>query len=516
MIPIDLPPQPWEQLGGYFLRVTEVFSSVRALMQSGRRWSSLPFPNDLHGLSGLPSDDVVEAVGFLFAMEPDQIKQMTMWRFPGGLFGGPGVAGSAGTATAAPSLIDGGVFCASCVLGGHWDLRWRTGLIFACTRHLEYVHTRCPRCGGLVTPETVRFAAGTRGVALGHGTSATRACRLALRPRAGIVSSAHLTTQAALMKLIDAACEVGSAASACRDVLRWAEWLHRGRGGASALITGGFINADAEDLGNLMAAAHTLYALSPAAAAEHSEVRHAVLRQHVVGPRPSRPPMFDPYGSGPDKVAAAHRLAVATAGQPVAPPAKHACGGRTHLPQVVPISEITPDVFDALGLVPLDRARVLAAVCAAMPPDPAAWRDTAKALRLPVAIGAQAGHLAAYFEYMGADGPFWSAISRTRERIADRHIDFAERAARVLNDGSVVAAATTTWPAFATEPITAVRQWLLERWACQYIATLPGELAGRRNASPDSRDRLDRHVAGTIPVAEVWRRWPHDEGEIPP
>ncbi|WP_282945846.1 hypothetical protein [Cellulomonas endometrii] len=502
-------PREWEQLGGYLLRVADAWwSSVKALLQSTARWTNLPMPGDLRDVSGFPDDDVIEAVTRVFGCSDAEVRAMTMYRFPPGLFGRPGHSGTAGADPRSPSLINGGVYCAPCVADRHWDVRWRTGLSVVCVKHREYVRARCPSCARVVSPESVAAdLSRTRGLLI-HGKSGVSGCPVHLDAYPVAVSTDHLRVQALIDELLAAASGGSFAAAArCRDVLRWAEWIHRCHGDATSLLTGGMVNSEGPDLAELIGTSLRLTNLTPERAARDPEVVRAVLRQATSASARGAPPRYAPYGAEVDSVLAAHRIATSRPIPLRRSPASLREDGEHGRPQVIPLSEFGSPLRSHVDFLTLDRGRVLTAICAAMPPDNTAWGATAAALRLPTSLGRRASVLVSLLDHLERADAFWSAVEEYRARMTAREIDFEARAERVLRDDGALAAARRSWPPLANEAQDVLRQWLLERWACQYIATLPLGLAGRRTAMHDVRPRIDGLVAEVTPVEHVWNTW---------
>ena len=506
MIPVTVAPRAWEQLGGCLLGVARQLECTPAdLMRRARGPRLFDIGTSLAGVSGLPDEQQIEAVSELCDLDSDDVVAMTMWRFLPGLFGVPSTPGSAGASATAPSLLEGGVFCVSCVRDGHWDLRWRTGLVGVCVDHGEYVLARCPRCDGLVTPESVRVADAPRGL-LVHGASDVRTCTWRLTSPRASVARAHLTTQLHLNRLLDAAQHDLAAAAICRDVLRCAEWLHRPRG-EGTFLTGGFVNVDQTELGAILTTALTLAQEPEQNGRVPVILVDEVIRHRAFGLLPAKVPLYAPFGPGPDRlVETLHAAAHNRPATPVAPLSRHDRHGDT-IPQVIPLSLLDDRVFDHLDFLPLDRARMVAAVCCAMPPGGTGWRATARRLGLPPALGARAADAVTFLERQERSDNFWRAIAELRSTVVRLGVDFRARAALVLGDDQLVANAIDTWPELGGMPASMVRQWLLDRWACQYIATLPGGLAGRRNAAGDTRADVDNTVAATSPVESIWSTW---------
>jgi hypothetical protein len=505
-VPVDVDPYEWEQLGGYLMRVARFLRcEIRMLC------SHVGLPaQKAAALAGAAAEllpDVEAVVAKRLGRDPAEIRSMTFAVFETGLFKGAEL-GCAGTQVDAPSLLTGGPYCLACVLEGRWDLRWKTGLTAVCSRHHTYLVARCGQCGTPICPDLMTAPVDLHRGAVQHGPNDESSCRFDLTRAAEGASIVHLHTQTRLNRYLDAARHDTTAASACRDVLRWAEYLHRGRSDRP-LITGRSINSDGPALADLLGDALALAVDTAVTAVIPPVLERAVSRQVLRGKKLSLPPRYAPFDRAePDRVLALHATIKAMLAVRAAAPMPGFRGRIDLMPQVLPGSVFVPDVSDLLDDIGYDRARAVAAVSASAHAGERSWNSVARRLDLPVGVGQFAGRVLAQLERTGADGAYWAAIDTARRQLEATGINFRDRARLLLHGTAVLDCAIGTWPALAALPTDVVRQWLLERWACQYIATLPGGLDGHRSGNmPDLRDQVDALLAGQVDPATFWRTW---------
>lgn len=511
VVPVDLVPLEWEQLGGYLMRVAELLRSPLRLVAPHVGLPASTGTPLRHAARELP-DPVRARMGARLGRTPDEIDRMTIGAFSTGVFATNDARGCAGAHVDAPSLVDGGPHCPVCVRQRRWDLRWKTGLSAVCIEHRVYLRARCSQCGRPICPDTVWDVAVCDDGRLLHGPSEGASCTAVL-PMAGTPSSTmHLHVQHRLDTLMERARHDPRAARVCRDVLRWAEFLHRGRS-ERPLIAGGTFTLDGAGLAELLTEALTLAEASvgepDAAALLERAVRHQVLR----GKNPALAPRFAQFGTGHDHVLSLHAEVRRLVSGEVAAPMPGYQGPASALPQVIPVSAFTTDVSDPMGELSYDRARVVAAVAAAGRPGEKAWRRTAHRLGLPFNIGNFTRHVLVQLERAGTLDDYWDGVDHARGTVLAAGIDFAARVGAVTGGDEVVSAARDEWRVLRRLPDKTIRQWLLDRWACQYIGTLPAGLSGAKSgAMDDRRSEVDAALVDAVDPGTFWSAWRPDEG----
>lgn len=512
VVPVDLVPFEWEQLGGYLMRVAELLRSPLRLVAPHVGLPPANAGTPLRGAARELPGPVQTRMGARLGRSPDEIRRMTMGAFGTGLFATNDARGCAGAHVDAPSLVDGGPHCPVCVRHRKWDLRWKTGLAAVCVEHHVYLRARCLQCGRPICPDTVWDAAVGGDGRLLHGPPERASCTAVL-PVAGTLSSApHLHVQHRLNILMNRARRDPHAARVCRDVLRWADFLHRGVSERS-LIAGGAFTLDGADLADVLTDALTL-AEAPAGDPDASAVLERTVRRQVLrGKDPVLAPRFAQFGAGHDHVLSVHSEVRALVSGEVAAPMPGYQGPASALPQVMPISAFTPDVSDPLGELSFDRARVVAAVAAAGRPGGKSWRRTAHRLGLPVNIGNFTRHVLIQLERAGTLDDYWDGIDHARGTVLAAGIDFTARVGAVTGGDEVVSAARDEWRVLRRLPDKTIRQWLLDRWACQYIAPLPADLSGAKSgAMDDRRSEVDAALVDAVDPGTFWSAWRPDEG----
>lgn len=504
MIAVRIDPRPREQLGGYLLRIAgHLQRPPRDLLLAAGAAASGRVST--RGLSGFPPEDSVRAIAHLLGVEEQVLSEMTLARFVTGLFGFEHRTGTAGATSSAPALLTGGVYCPVCIQHGHWDLWWKTGLVAVCLDHRRYVLARCPSCGTGVAPDTVLTEEDGDSTQLRHGSSYVTSCAHAtdlLGPRPDV---AHLHAQERINRLLDRAITQADAADTCRTLLRWTEYLHRALSDRPYLA-GNYVAVDGHALGTLLSDALDLTTSTDPAS--HPTLLRAVHQQRARGRAPQRGPSYHPLrADDTDALNEAINIACASARPSVQIPPPGNEGGTGWMPQVVPLSEFNHELSDALHHVGYDRARMFAALSAAAPAGTPRWARIGAPLRLPAHVAAKAGNVLKHIEDTGHAGTFWDAIDRTRTALATSGVDFQRRAQQVEHDPKVLAAATTRWPVLAEFPTSAVLQWLMDRWACQYVHALPPSIMPRTHKAPDYRDRVDEAVGSPGTIATLWKTW---------
>jgi hypothetical protein len=183
------------------------------------------------------------------------------------------------------------------------------------------------------------------------------------------------------------------------------------------------------------------------------------------------------------------------------------------MPQVVPISEFSPELSDTLHQLGYDRARMIAALSIAAPAGTPTWSRIGATLRLAPHVARAAGPVLEHVRDSGQDQTYWDAVACVRTAVLARGVDFTRRAHAVEHDPRILDAATARWPALADLPTVAVRQWLLDRWACQYLQTIPATVVARTYKAPDYRDIVDAAVGDRAEIASLWSTWEPFVGE---
>ena len=500
MIPHALALKSWEQLGGFCVRVAfELGCPLRAVTLAAGTHAR--FGNGLSGISAFPPADVLDRASAALGKDVDELARATLHRFTSGVFGTENTSTSAGGRPSAPALITGGMYCTDCVKAQHWDLRWKL-LTPVCLTHRRYLWARCPECSRSVAPDTLWTPATHDDRTLRHGTSEQHTCDKFLLANTSPVSIRHLHAQERLNRLMEAAQNEPVAAARCRDVHRWAEYLHRGRS-ERVLISGGMYAVDGAELAELLTTALDLVA-DPGGAGAHPAVRDAAARQRALGRDARKLPLYTPYDmDAPDVVGSGIRKAGLVRSPPVFVPMPGA-QGTTRLPQAIPMSLLPTDVADSLYVVGYDRARMIAALSVAAPHGRPSFSAVATSVGLPAYVGFAATKVLSYVELSGHADRYWESVAGLRRAVQRTGIDFRGRAQRIRDDDSVLHAAIEAWPALRTVRTDVLRNWLLDRWACQYHAILGPRRPGR---SHDDRPALDDLVAGSADVSRLWLDW---------
>ena len=457
------------------------------------------------GSAGVLPTGVLAQVASILGHTVDDVAAMTLATFTGSLFDVDGSA-SAGADPFSPALVIGGPYCVLCVADGFFDIRWKTGLAVACEKHQVYLVARCSRCGAAVAPDTLQLPVDRARRAVTHGPTLAGSCTLVL-PEHGVRAAVrHLHLQHRLNVLLDNARSDVTAAARCRDVLRWAEYLNRAVS-ARAYIAGGYLALDGPDLAELLDTALSFTAHhvgEPVPAA----LTAAALLQQARGRNALIPPRYQPLlTSSPDPVLELHAQVQDVLGEPVAAPFPGFRGDLARMPQVAPASCLSTDITDVLDFVGPDRLRLLTAVAIAAPPGLTRWSKLAADMSLNAAVGGQLDRALRYLEWQGRLDQFWDAAGDVRAAVTARGIDYQERAHLLLDSDAVVNEALTCWPALREVPPATVRQWLLDRWAGQYVGQLPSGLDAQPQSFLDGRHNADAIVASDIDPDDLWATW---------
>lgn len=291
MIPLRLAPLPWEQLGGYYVRAAELLSCrVRDLMAEANEPPRKAF--DLAGLSAFPQAATVAATQRAFGLSAEAVNAMTLRRFRTDLFGRADVPITAGAESEAPVLLGGGLYCLRCVKEGLWDLRWKTALSSVCLRHGIYLRARCPSCARVFAPDTLSPPDEARPDAFLHGG---RGCTAALAGPSVHAADPHLGSQWQLFETLERAQTDPAAAATCRDVLRWAEYLHRSLSDRT-FIAGSMVALAGPALSDLLQASLELAVRREAGGDVHPALRRAIDTQRARGRPPGRAPKVKSLG----------------------------------------------------------------------------------------------------------------------------------------------------------------------------------------------------------------------------
>lgn len=480
-----MPPRPWEQLGGYYLRAARALDcSVNALVPH-RRGGRL----QLAGLSAVPTELEMAEAAERLALTAHQVRAMTLHRFATGLFA-RAVSGDGEDGYRVPVMVNGGMYCAECVREGHWDLRWKTGLVAVCVKHRQYLWAACPRCDRPVSPDHLAHTIVDRHERMSHF-----GCAGFLRADRQPVGDSFVRTQFRINALLDGAQTDATAAAAARDVIRWADYLRRGPGRIRSFIKLSSIEASREDLARLLTIGLKLVA-EPEYAYRHGAVREAVQLRRALQRSPYEI-TFPAYRPGKDAVrdAIGH---LATEPIPIViVPSPGMRGAPDALPQVIPMSLFNGVIEDVLKVFDPDTARMVVALSVGAPEGRAFLRPVSVQMGMTAPYGERANNVLRYLEVTGHADVYWAAIPRIREQILNAGIDFRARAETLNRDDTLVVAAKLAWPPLRDVPTAQVQSWLLERWACRYAV---------RDAKPP-RATLDALIGGYGVAATLWRTW---------
>lgn len=513
-IPVRLEPFEWEQLGGYVLRLARATRCSLSLLASHL---GLQPPDRVRPLAR--SVWPLAPAGLArFARLVDQpeaaIQGMTVAAFRTRLIEVRDSNTQAGADIESPSLVAGGMHCPDCVLEQHWDLRWKTGLTAVCVRHRAFLRATCPTCVRPLAPDLILAGQSPPDAALRHGVRAGSSCEGRVVRASAVPSPTALHVQETLDRLLSEARHSLHAASLCRDVLRWAEYLNRGTS-SRPLIAGGACTVEGPDLAPLLNDALELARLDAVPQAAPRALERSARLQDFRGRNSRIPPRYKPLARGAtDTVLAVHQLVVLLDRPlPVAPfPGYH--GLPEMLPQAVPASVFAPMLSDLLGDLGYDRARNVAAISLQARGGESAWPRIAHRMGLPGGIGRYAQLVISHLLINGTADQYWEAVDQARAAILRERIDFARRAQAVTGYGTGADAARARWPALTSFPDRAVKQWLLDRWACQHIGTLPAGLAGGAHAGlTDERVRVDEVMCEDVEISSFWKTWRWEVGE---